>query len=139
MKIKKSIGPIRTNERSLIVPTGQLFASIRMRADQPTPPSVSWTVGDLDLHPGRGLSGELGPSLIHEPTPLLGALALYADLEFDSLIGVFLELGECPSDDIDGFLPSQRVVQVAKKEDPRQNDSHLGPGLEHRGHSECFP
>jgi hypothetical protein len=28
---------------------------------------------------------------------------------------------------------------VAKKEDPRQNDSHLGPGLEHRGHSECFP
>jgi hypothetical protein len=139
MKIKKSIGPIKTNERSLIVPRGQLSTAIRMGPDQLTPSSVSWTVGDLNLHPGRGLSGELGPSLIHEPTPLLGALALYADLEFDSLIGVFLELGECPSDNIDGFLRSQRVVQVANTYHPKQDDSHLGPGLEHRERSECFP
>jgi hypothetical protein len=91
---------------SLHIPTHQIL-SFEEKDEELTLGSISWGVGHSHLHPGWWLSGESSPSLIHESRPLIIFLTLNSYFQMDSLICVFLELGESSPDNINCFLVHQ--------------------------------
>jgi hypothetical protein len=91
---------------SLHIPTHQIL-SFEEKDEELTLGSISWGVGYCYLHPGWWLSGESSPSLIHESRPLVIFLTLNSYFQMDSLVCVFLELGESSPDNINCFLVHQ--------------------------------
>jgi hypothetical protein len=88
---------------SLHIPTHQVLL-FEEKDEGLTLGSISWSVRYSHLHPGRWLSGESSPSLIHESRPLVIFLTLNSYFQVNPLIGIFLKLGESTPDNINGLL-----------------------------------
>ena len=70
---------------------------------QLTSSSVTWTVGNSDLHSRWSFGGELRPGIIHKLSPILTA-SVDTDLELDPRVWVVGQFWERSSNNIDRFL-----------------------------------